>query len=202
MTTFTTHSAGQTIASADINLIQTAVTALEAKATPGTWSPTALGFTGYAFDPAFCTNGFSLISSQVQVTALSLAAGTVSNLYCFATATGSTTNLFMALYNAAGTLLSSSTNQAAQATTTGLKTFALSAAQSVTSGTYYAALWLSGATGFTVARAATNLAAPASASVAGTLVRFSTSGTAATSSAPSPLGTLTGSTNAIWVACS
>lgn len=148
-TSFTTHTTGQVITAADINLIQTAVNTLESAPAGGAGADplsTGLGFKNWNFDPAHAADGTAQSPSLYNVMALWLPAGTVTNLHMWSTVGAAPTNNYMALYSSAGALLSQSTNQASNLGSTGLKTYPLAAPQVVTAGMYYVLQWTNGGT--------------------------------------------------------
>lgn len=151
-TSFTTHSTGQVITAADINLIQTAVNALEnapAGSTVYSDPPVAAGFKTWTFDSVHMNGNMSFLTGDAFVCRFYAASAyTVTNFHTVQYATSALpTNYFAAMYNAAGTLLSTSSNQASTAGTVGVKTFPLAAAQAVTAGSfYYGLIWANGGT--------------------------------------------------------
>lgn len=145
MTTFTTHSAGQVITSADINLIQTAVNTLER------------GGSGWTF-----TNGVANYPAQSLATTSTTTTGrlnlsgfiagksfTAANIIGYASAAGTSVTLFKyGLYtldsSGNGTLVASTANQSTAANGfNGVRSYALSSSYAVTAGTAYALALLS-----------------------------------------------------------
>lgn len=200
MTSFTTHSAGQTITSADINLIQTAVNALET----GGLQPTSKvhGFAGWSFDPWVSTATNTINTGTVYAFGVYLSAGLISNCHCYIISGAATTHFAMGLYTAAGALLSQTADQTSAGSGTGLKTFALGAAQTVNAGYYYVTLALTGSSPTFFTAAGTNSAILDAQSGSPNAHRVATSGTAYSTTLPSPLGTLTAAAKPLWVAVS
>lgn len=208
-TSFTTHSAGQVIASADIDLIQTAVNALEGAApTSGAPNggplPAMQGFLGWSFDPATSNSSTNPITGTVYATGVYLPAGTVTNLHLYVATGGAATHCAMGLYSSSGTLLSQTADQTSTTSSTGLKTWALGVPQVVAAGYYYLAMAFAGGSmpGVTSAAGITAAVVNAATGAAPIQTRFSSSGTAYATVLPSPLGTLTGSAKTVWAGAS
>lgn len=109
---------------------------------------------------------------------------------------------FVGLYNSSGTLLSASADQSGNWTSTGLKTIALSAAQTLAVGTYYVAILSVGTTPPTFAMGAGG-ATTVSAGLATSAARFLTGPTAQTSLPASiTLASQTVTSGARWAALS
>ena len=126
---------------------------------------------------------------------------TITNLSVVITAAGtSVTASYMALYTAAGALLSQSASGGA--TPTGLKTFALGSPQALVAGDYYAAFWClhSGAPQLAAFNAATSQVA--NAGVSAPNLRWATADTGLTTTAPATIGAQTSTGFAWWVGAS
>ncbi len=178
-----------------------AIEALERQV--GLGSSAAYGFRAWTYDPVTSTNTTTLASTAVFAAGVYLPAGSYANLYSYVTTGQTVTNAFMALYDSAGVFLKQSTNNAANMTTAGMKTYALTSASVLTSGFYYLAIWSSsGGTQPTMLRATNVTALQLNVRVAPALDRGSTSGSGATSTAPSPIGVLTQTTACLWLAAS
>lgn len=200
MTSFTTHSANQVIASADINLIQTAVNTLEGQVDP---KPLGQGFLSWAFDPPVSTAASSIGLGLPYVASAYFKSCTVTNLHCFVVVAGTTTHFHMALYNSSGTLLAQTADHTSDGSVTGLKTYALSSPQVISAGWYYIALACAGSSPqFFQAPLANDQIMNATGPSPAIAFRASTSGTAYTTTMPSPLGTLTAKNKMLWVAAS
>lgn len=202
-TSFTTHSAAQVIASADINLIQTAVNTLE---NAGSGAPTQAalsGFLGWSHDPAMSSQDANPTAGTVYVSGVYLPAGTVTNLHTYVDAGAATTHLAMGLYSSAGALLSQTADQTSAGSSTGLKTWALGTPQVVTAGYYYIGLGLTG-TPPSVLTCALQIAAVVNAKAGSPALAFrgATSPTAYATTLPSTLGALVSSLRLFWVAAS
>lgn len=134
-TSFTTHSAGQVIASADINLIQTAVNTLEnasggaGGATPGPADPAHMttAAKAWVYDPIFCNTTFSGTDAKLALVGLYLpAAITVTKIYAFCSSGASnSTHSFAGIYANAdtGSLLVGSADLVNAGNTPGLVTW-------------------------------------------------------------------------------
>jgi len=199
-TSFTTHAAGQTILASDVNLIQTAVNTLEA-AVPGS-TPTVHGFKAWSFDPWVSTATTTINTGVVYAFGVYLPAQTITNCHCYVITGAATTHLAMGLYSAAGTLLSQTADKTSDGSSTGLKTYALGAAQAVASGYYYITLALTGSSPTFFSAAGTNAAILDALGPANPVHRIATSGTAYSTTLPSPIGTLTAAAKPLWVAVS
>lgn len=199
MTVFTTHINGDVVESADVNLIQTAVNALEG---PGEWLPSDQGFKAWNYDPIIASSQSNPTSQLLQVLKIRIPAGTVTNIHLFNTDTGTTTGFYAALYNGAagGALLAQSANQSGLFGVAGMKTIPLVSPPVVTAGVYYAAFWkLSGTLNFVSTGANTGQ----NANLAATVARFGTANAGMSGAvAPANLGTITTLSPTFWVAVS
>lgn len=199
MTSFTTHSAGQTITSSDINLIQTAVNTVE-----GLQSPLhkVHGFAGWSFDPWITTNINTITMGTVYAMGMYLPQQVITNCHCYVVTAHLTTHMAMGLYKADGTLLSQTADQTSAGNSTGLKTFALGSAQSITAGYYYVTLAATGTSPQFFMAAGSNAGIFDMQTAVAGAHRIATSGTAYSTVLPSPLGTLTAASALLWVGVS
>lgn len=219
---------GEVISAATINALQDAVAALQVKAgitgsavagstdkrvatlesaggginTP---NPVHAGLLAWNFDPApvamSSTTGI-LTSGQMNTYAITLSAGTITNLLHASAGGGTVTNFFMALYNSAGNLLSTTNQQATAYNAGGLVTGVLAASQIVTAGKYYIGMWFSGGANAQQFRV-TNSAPLANFALASPNMRYAqTNQTGLTTTAPSTVGTMTAQTQIVWVGAS
>jgi hypothetical protein len=161
-----------------------------ALAGPAAVLPSDQGLKSWSFDPVIPTNSSALPGGVVQLVRLQVrAATTITNvLYGVATAATSATTgqCFVALYTSAGTLLSSSADQASAWGSTGLKTTALTTPQTVAAGWYWVAFLFNGTTGPAIYRQQGGLLTMANAGLTSSTARFGSYGTAQTA-APSPI---------------
>jgi hypothetical protein len=168
-------------------------------------APEDHGFLSWTFDPALAA------SSSLLVTAGTAQGGriyvvrpvTVTNLVCQVVTGGSGLTSGQnkaAIYNSSGTLLGTSADQSTPWASSGTKTMALVTPVAVVPGYYDVALWFNGTTAPTVSRQSTNLGV--NANLATTSLRFFTAGTAATTAAPSPIGTKSAQSISWWLALS
>jgi hypothetical protein len=168
--------------------------------------PTDVGLVGWTADPAndiigaaaLATAG-TLYLSRVKTLAslvtaiqvnLTVAGGTLTAGRCFA-----------ALFTDAGTLLSSTADQATAWTSTGVKDMALSVAQAVVPNSWYqVGLFFNGTTGPTLSIGANVSAALTNAGLAAAPYRYSTANTGLTTSMPGTFSAQTATATAWWIA--
>src|SRR4051812_27196260 len=114
-----------------------------ADVTNGEWLAEDHGLKGWTFDTALAVNVSAPTPGLANVIGFRVREKmTVSTLLLGCSAVGvATTNAYAALYDAAGRLLSQSSNQAAAMGTTGLKAFPLAAPQVLKPGLYYIVFW-------------------------------------------------------------
>jgi hypothetical protein len=152
---------------------------------PNTALPDDQGLLAWTYD-TIAQNGSSTPGTGVvQLSRINVRTTmTITNILVAVAATGTgltSGQNFVGLYNSAGTLLSASADQTTPWGTTGLKTAALSAAQTVNPGIYYVAILANAATttpGF--ARATVQGAATVNAGATASAPRYATSGTGQT----------------------
>jgi hypothetical protein len=214
---FTTHSSGQVITSADVNKIQDSLAAVEAKvgatasAVAGSLdnqiarvTPSmSQGFAGWSFDPwaSIATNTGNV--GTVYAHGMWLPTGTITNTHCYVITGAVTTHFALALYTSAGVLLSQTADKVGDGNVTGLKTYALGTPQAITAGFYYVAMAFTGASPTFFTGAGTNSAILNAAGATPPIgFRVATSATAYATTMPSPLGTLSAVGKPFWVACS
>ena len=177
---------------------------------PGSANPQPVdhGLAGWTFDPADQQGGTILpTAGRLEVMRVRAASSLITNILLTVTVAGGTLTSgrnFAALFTDAGALLSTTADQTTPWGTTGLKTAALSAAQTVTPGAFYRiGLFSNGTTLPTFARAsvAFNGAALNPGQSAPTF-RFSTADTGLTTAMPANLGAQTSGATAWWAALS
>jgi hypothetical protein len=172
----------------------------------GDTQPIDSGFLVWNFDPAPAAGTGSspmVTAGQANVERLYVDRPiTVTNLHVMVQTAGATLtsgNCRAALYNAAGTSLSITADQSTSWNSTGFKTMALGAAQTLTVGFYDVALWYNGTTGPAFVRGTSY--AFINGSLSGASLRSATANTGMTSTATA-LGTKTASIQNFWVALS
>lgn len=144
-TSFTTHSAGQVIASADINLIQTAVNALENATAPASGSGQLLasGMANMNRESATTTDR-PASGSMIMSGFIATKSFTAANVNVYVTGAGSgltllKVGLFSLDASGNGTRIAVTADQSADANTnTGKRTYAFTGSVAVTAGTSYA----------------------------------------------------------------
>lgn len=117
----------------------------------GTFGPSDIGLTAWAYDPLLVSTNAATTSGVVFLIRLNVAAGTITNIvYNVGNVTGvslTSGQNFVGLYNATGTLLSSSADQSTNWTSTGNKVTPLGTPQVIGSNGYvYAAFLAVGST--------------------------------------------------------
>ena len=171
---------------------------------PAVFEATDQGYIAWAFDPALSYNGNAPTAGLVYVTAVPVRrSGTVTNVInCVGVAGSGLTSgqNFAALYNSAGTLLSQTADQTTAWASTGIKTMALAAAQAVTPGIYYVAMWSNGTTPPKFLETITTVYGGAL--INGTPVRFGTANASVTTTAPGTLSGPTAGAIGFWAALS
>lgn len=204
-TSFTTHSAGQIITSADVNLIQTAVNALENSAFAGGPQPANMPVPAKAWtiDPGLVASTATSNLGLLSLAGIYVAAPiTVTKVYTCVTSAGSTTHAFAGVWTAAagGALLRASTDSTTAGGTTGLVTYTLTSSLALTAGWYYVGFWWAGTV-------APQMLANSSGSGTGMNVltvagnrRAVTADTGLSTTAPATLGTQTNTNNHYWIA--
>lgn len=142
-TSFTTHSAGQVITSAAINLIQTAVNALEnSPAAAGSTTALATGF-GVMHRSAATGTGATATGRLNLVGFVAGSSFTCANITTYiSSGNGSATVYKYGIYtldaSGNGTLVASTANSTATANSSGKATIALSSPYALVAGTKYA----------------------------------------------------------------
>lgn len=143
------------------------------------FQPSDQGLIAWTYDPISATNTSAPSLGVVQLVKVPLRyATTVSNVLLQLTATGTltTSQNFAGLYNSGGTLLSSTADQTTAWGSTGLKTMALTAAQTVLPGYYYIGFVVNGSAACAFARGNGNAGASTTinAGLAAATYRFAT----------------------------
>jgi hypothetical protein len=179
-----------------------AIAALSGKA-GAAYPPTGYGLKVWSGDPSLVQATAQLVASgRLHLTKFYVPeAMTISTLCVYWNGAGSGTSAsYMALYTAAGALLSQSGSNGA--TTVGLDTFTLNAAQAVAAGYYYAGIWV---TWSTTAPFIFCHGGPAVSSGFGNLnlaapnLRFATADSGLTNTAPANFGAQTATQIGFWV---
>lgn len=167
--------------------------------------PADLGYKAWAFDPApAASTGQTLTAGTLFLVRLWVRQTTVVSAvdWHVATAGATLTNVGAALYTAAGALLTSSVNAngataTAFTTTLGMKTVTFTA-QTITAGSFYTAIWVTGTTVPTMSAGSPRTW------INGRLIspnmRFATANTGLTTAAPANLTAQTLMGNALWAA--
>jgi len=180
----TTNGASIATNSSSITSVSGRVTTLEA--VPAT-TPAKAGIVSWTYDPVFGSAGTALPTGNVHMQRFDLpASATVTNILIGISVAGATLTAgqnFAGLYNSSGTLLAQTADQTSAWGGTGLITMPLTAAQSLTAGTYYTALLTNGTTGPTVLRglSLSALANVVNLGFTATNARWATSGSGLTS---------------------
>lgn len=169
------------------------------------WSPEDQNFFTWTQDPATCTAGQLVpAAGTANFARLHLPeAKTVSNLTMFVSTAGSgltTGQNFAALFNSSKVLLSTTADQSTAWASTGTKTMALSASQTCAAGDYFLVFFSNGTTLPTFLRGVSQSAV--NAGLTSSTSRYGTADTGLTTTMPSTLGTLSGSSNSWWGALS
>ena len=208
---FTTHSAGQTITSADINKIQDAALAIETTlgtnlanvpAGASVPPPSANTLKAWTWDPVIQTSGTNTITAgTLQVSQLYAASAlSLTKAYIYTLTNPTTpTHCFAAFYNSAGSLLATSADIVGTFPGTGLKTFTFSST-AVSAGLFYVGWWMSAAAGCDTAALNNTANQFATALLGSSSYRFATANTGLTTTAPATIGTRTAVNLPIWVA--
>jgi hypothetical protein len=117
---------------------------------PAVFDATDQGYISWAFDPAMSYNGIGPSTGLLYVTAVPVRRScTITNVLTGVAVAGSgltSGQNFACLYNATGTLLSQTADQTTAWGTAGIKTMALSTAQTVAPGIYYVGVVSNGTT--------------------------------------------------------
>jgi hypothetical protein len=168
---------------------------------PYSWTPSNYGYISWNFDPSSISNQTVITAGTLNVVKLRMPrAATISNIILNIGSAGvGLANAYAALYQN-GTLLTQSTDQSANWTSTGNKVMAITP-QAVVAGTIDIAIWVGSATTAPgIARGGSQ--AGANGGLTGTNLRWSTADTGITTTAPTTLGSRTTSNNTFWAAVS
>jgi hypothetical protein len=137
---------------------------------------------------------------------LRVPAGTVTNIIALLTSAGSgltSGQCFASLFTSAGTLLSSTADQAANWATSGRKVMALASPQTVAAGDYYVGWWYNGTTGPSLARGNLNFGTSfLNGSLASPNLLYASADTGLTTAAPASMGAQSAGQTAWWLALS
>lgn len=169
---------------------------------PFAWSAASYGYLSWMYDHAVVNNQTIITAGTLYVNRLIIPrAVTVSNIHVRIGTAGSTlTNSYVALYDD-NTLLTQSSNQSSNWTSTGEKTISITP-QNIPAGTRLnVVFWVGSATtapGF----ARSGSQGGANGNLTGSNLRWSTADTGITTTAPGTLGSRTTSNNTFWVAIS
>lgn len=168
------------------------------------WQPADHGFKAWAYDPASCNSAVALATAgRIYVTKLIARQpmSISSAWFSVQTAGAALTNVGVAVYSSAGTLLGSSVNAngatAAAFQTTGDKQVTFTAIN-LTTPQFWVGIWATGTTMPALARAGNQFAI--NANIAAASARFGQGPSGLTTAAPSPLGTVTAGGQAYWAA--
>jgi len=132
-------------------------------------------------------------------------AGTVTNIIVAVGTAGSSLTAgqcFAGLFNASGTLLSATADQAAAWGTTGTKTMALTTPQAITSGDYYVGFFFNGTTGPAFTRSANTTASATNVGLSAPNLESCSADTGLTTAMPATFGAQTSDSRGWWVALS
>lgn len=164
---------------------------------------------GWTFNPKNIQAGTILPTAGVShIVRLRATSTTITNILLHFTVGGSTLTAgqcFAQLLTDAGTVLSSTADQATAWASGGLKTMALAVPQSVTRGGWYKVrFWFNGTTGPTLTRAGNSSTAIINVGLSTPNFLYATADTGLTTlaSAPAGIGTQTGGSTAWWVGLS
>ncbi|GGN40131.1 hypothetical protein FHR83_007114 [Actinoplanes campanulatus] len=173
---------------------------------PSVFTPADHGLLAWNFDPIMTTGGVVAVGGTLYVMRIQLASpATISNILMYVTAAGATltaNQCWAGLYDSAGNLLSATAQQATNWQTTGLKTMALAAPQSVPAGTCYVGVYGTGTTLPQFTRGSNVVAAALNANLTSPAYRWATANTGLTTALPSTLGSRAQTSNSYWVALS
>ena len=171
--------------------------------------PSDHNLAGWTFNPKMVQAGTILPTAGVSHIVRIRAMGTtITNILLHLTAGGATLTpgqCFAQLLTDAGTVLSSTADQATAWASGGLKTMPLTVPQAVTRGGWYKVrLWFNGTTGPTLSRAVNSSSAIVNVGLATPNFLYATADTGLTTlaSAPAGIGTQTGGSTAWWVGLS
>lgn len=163
------------------------------------WGAEDYGMVAEAFDPAAAAAGFTLTGgASVLARVKLLTPARVSGLNYIVSTAGATLTAnqnFLALYDAAGILLAQSADQTTNFGSTGFKTASIAVPVNVAAGNLYVIAWSVGTTPVSLAKAGTT---GVNGALAATASRFGTANTGLTTTAPSPLGTVSALAQALW----
>jgi hypothetical protein len=165
------------------------------------------GYLAWSLPPSALSGGTALATAgTLYLTRIRrVPAGTVSNLVVLLSAAGVTLTAgqcFAALFDASGTWLRSTADQATAWASPGFKTMALTAPVTHTGGDLYAGLWFNGTTGPSIYRSSDTSSAMNNAGLSSPNLETATADTGLTTTAPASFGAQTASSFHNWVAVS
>lgn len=168
--------------------------------------PADNGLLTWTCDPAAYSTASQMSGSgTLNLSRVHLPVGaTITTLWTFISTVGSgLTNSYAALYKAADrTLLGQTADQSTAWTSAGAKSMALVSPITVPAGDYYVAFWCNGTTPPAILRGAASGAINNLNISSAANYRWATIASAATTTAPSPLGTLSSGNNSFWAGLS
>lgn len=163
---------------------------------------------GWSFDPVQVQAGTIMpTAGLLNLCRIKFTASLVTNVLLHATTTATsltTGQCFAALYSSAGALLSATADQSVAWATGGLKTMALTAAQTVTPGSWGYVGWFANTAGTlpTFSRGINSASAIVNAGLSAPNFRYATADAALTTAMPASFGAQTGGATAYWVGVS
>lgn len=173
---------------------------------PAVPQPADHALAGWTFDPADVQAGTILpVGGRLELARVRVAGPLVTSILLSITVAGATLTAgqnFAALFTDAGALLGATVDQATNWQSTGLRTCALAAPQSVTPGSFVrVGLFSVGSTLPTLARGTAAISGAAlNAGMAAPTLRYSTADTGLTTAMPATLGAQTAAATAWWLA--
>jgi len=169
------------------------------------WTPFDYAWKSWTYDPAHAVNSTLMIAGTSYVTRLKIekAQNIAAVIINFSgTAAAGLTNAYVALYQG-GSLLVTSPNQSTNFQTTGLKTVTFTAAQAVTVGYVDVMIWIAtGTTMPTMARSTGQGASLVNGGLPAADLRFATTTSNTTATAPATMPTKVAGVNPWWIALS
>lgn len=173
--------------------------------TPSVFAPEDHNYLAWSFDPTVAVGG-TIVPTGGLLHVVKLRADraiTVTNIVMHVVTSGATLTSgqnFAALYSGAGALLSSTATQHTAWQSGGVKVMALSAAQTVPAGYFYAAFYSVGSTLPTFSRGQNVGGAIGNAGLAAPSLRYAVADTGLTTAMPATIGTQTVCPVSYWVA--
>jgi hypothetical protein len=198
-------------ASAGTSTTQIATTAFTAAAVAnalsllGVWTPASQNLVGANGDPGASPQGGVVMATAGTLygTRFQVVSATATSIQMHFVSGGGTLTAgqcFAGLYNDAGTLLSSSADQATSWGSGGVKTVALGSPQTVTPGAFYKVGWFfNGTTGPSISRMGNIANVLANIGLVSPNFRWFTANTGLTTALPGTIGTMTSFITTYWV---